>query len=528
MQGIRNKLCHTNNLVLLRINTLHRNQYSKQQNHDSDSDLEEEILPSIGEQFREEIKYLADRIIEYPQTIEKQEIIPLKMGGIRKHKESYNLLLFYLFKSKKFNTDLVPKILKEMEKSNITDPNHRTYRLVINGYFNKNEQAKALKLYNELQTKKIPSLFTVIAAVITKLCETNQIALALSFYSRLKKMNMTGTLKLYTSIIIALLKINKIERAQELFHEMKENQIKPDVELYTSFIYYLPKHKKRIYFNLFLEEKDLQPNTRIILIMLKVALESKNQVEITQLIDYAESHNVNSALIFNAIINERCKSGKYSTVEALIETMKSKNIELSSDTFNPIINSLVNDKKLVEALGIFQSLKNYNVVPCIFTFNIIIKGLCFHKKYSDVFHLIEQLQNEYRLSPNNVTFNTIIQAYCRDEDYDAAINTLNVMKKILIPDFNPYLSIIRAINLDKSLCDDDRVLLLLEAMKLEKIFITKQAHTFIKDSFQDKTSENYKKKAMQLLNSLPIKNQFAKKLLRNNTQKYNKSNLLSS
>ncbi|PKA48911.1 Putative pentatricopeptide repeat-containing protein [Apostasia shenzhenica] len=112
--------------------------------------------------------------------------------------------------------------------------------------------------------------------------------------------------------------------------------------------------------------------------------------------------------------------------------------ELNTDCFNALLRTLCQEKSMNDARNVYHSLKN-EFKPNLFTFNILLSGW----KSSEEAESFFKEMIELKVSPDLVTYNCMVEVYCKNRELNKAFKVLDEMRQREIsPDVITFTSII--------------------------------------------------------------------------------------
>eukprot|EP00903_Cladosiphon_okamuranus_P006597 g6444.t1 len=117
--------------------------------------------------------------------------------------------------------------------------------------------------------------------------------------------------------------------------------------------------------------------------------------------------------------------------QTLIEMMKSSNLkdQLDAFPFNTIIKGLMKTLQWEKALDLFRGMMYNNVKPNVMTFNTLMAGLNKARVPSITVGLYEEMMQVGGLLPDVYTYSSLVSAYARLGDVEAAVKVLSDMAK---------------------------------------------------------------------------------------------------
>ena len=215
------------------------------------------------------------------------------------------------------------------------------------------------------------------------------------------------------TIIDAFIRSNEIEKAWKIFGEMYKNQINPDNFTLSTLFRGIKSMDHYEYLikgiNLVKERSDC-----IDIILINVLLDACIKLKDSK--DFLD--------LFDSLIK-----GKFSNKENNI------NNEINHNNENYINN---NNNQII-------------IKPDLITYNTFIKGCTQLKLYDKVDYVFEHLiiNNDTKITPNDVTFNSLIDAYVRQNNMNKVFKLISTMQQYHIkPDNFTYTTIIKGLNKD--------------------------------------------------------------------------------
>ncbi|XP_057737153.1 putative pentatricopeptide repeat-containing protein At1g02420 [Arachis stenosperma] len=130
------------------------------------------------------------------------------------------------------------------------------------------------------------------------------------------------------------------------------------------------------------------------------------------------------------------------TVESF-KRLKKFVVEFDTDCFNALLRTLCQEKSMTDARNVYHGLK-HNFCPNLQTFNILLSGW---KTPEDAEGFFKEMR-EMGVKPDVVTYNCLVDVYCKGREMDKAYKLLDEMRgQDLSPDVITYTSIIGGLGL---------------------------------------------------------------------------------
>ena len=218
------------------------------------------------------------------------------------------------------------------------------------------------------------------------------------------------------TIIDAFIRSNEIEKAWKIFGEMYKNQINPDNFTLSTLFRGI---KTMDHYEYLIKGIDLvkERSDCIDIILINVLLDACIKLKDSK--DFLD--------LFDSLIK-----GKFCNKEI-------NNNEINHNNDNNNINN--NNQILVKTI----------IKPDLITYNTFIKGCTQLKLYDKVDYVFEHLiiNNDTNITPNDVTFNSLIDAYVRQNNMNKVFKLISTMQQYHIkPDNFTYTTIIKGLNKD--------------------------------------------------------------------------------
>lgn len=118
----------------------------------------------------------------------------------------------------------------------------------------------------------------------------------------------------------------------------------------------------------------------------------------------------------------------FETMDFWIQQMHKKGVRPDAQTYNIILNVWGSNKKLDKAKMAFQEMKAKGIAPTIATFNTLILWNTRLNRIKEVLEYYGMLLKEPNLKPNVITYNLVMEAHERNNDFDSAWTTYLQLK----------------------------------------------------------------------------------------------------
>ncbi|XAR72479.1 hypothetical protein NMG60_11019124 [Bertholletia excelsa] len=273
-------------------------------------------------------------------------------------------------------------------------------------------------------------------SIINALCKNGLIQPAEMFLSRILRSGFTLDVHIYTSLvgwmqsqqvtfsvlIHGLCEAFQIEEAFRMKQEMIDKGCLPSTRTYTILIKALCDIGSMDEALGLLNEmviKACKPNnhTYTVLIAMLCAegrIEEANGMFRAMLKDGL----LPGTVTYNALINGYCKEGKVESAFELLSVMERRNCKPNIRTYN----------ELMEALLLLRRLLDNGLLPDRVSYNILIDGFCREGQLRMAFNILNSMER-LDLEPDGVTYTTLIDGLCKQGRLDQANGILGLMMK---------------------------------------------------------------------------------------------------
>ncbi|KAJ3685924.1 hypothetical protein LUZ61_015088 [Rhynchospora tenuis] len=129
------------------------------------------------------------------------------------------------------------------------------------------------------------------------------------------------------------------------------------------------------------------------------------------------------SLLIKALIKQNRLDDALDTCHRVIDLGFSPDVH----TFNSLLNPLVKLGSLEECWDLYYQMKRVNVIPNTYTYNMLIRALCEGEDVIKAKEFLEEIEDEDGFSPDVVTYNTILNGYCKKRRLNAAFHLFDVM-----------------------------------------------------------------------------------------------------
>jgi len=195
-----------------------------------------------------------------------------------------------------------------------------------------------------------------------------------------------------------------------------------------------------------LKQHEVAP-TRITLGCMVEALASNNdpdgayEVIQTALTDPNTKGLVN-AVTYSSVLKSLNHKKRYGRVWEIYDEMIRDKVEFSTTTYNALLDVCARSGEICRAEPLLKQMADQGLVPSIITYSTVIKAYCASNQLQQAFKLFEEMKCNTDLTPDEVTFNTLLDGCARYGLYERGMQVLEEMRNMNITPSNYTLSVV--------------------------------------------------------------------------------------
>ncbi|KFK42357.1 hypothetical protein AALP_AA2G245700 [Arabis alpina] len=313
----------------------------------------------------------------------------------------------------------------------------------------------ARKLFDEMKANGHSPDSVAHNALLDGFCKLGRMVEAFELLRLFEKDGFVLGLRGYSSLIDGLFKARRYSEAFELYAIMLKKNIKPDVVLYTILIQGLSKAGKiddALKLLRSMSSKGIRPDTYCYNAVIK-ALCDKGLLEDGRSLqlEMSETESFPDAYTNTILICSMCRNGLVRKAEEIFQEIEKKGCSPSVATFNALIDGLCKSGELKEARLLLHKMEVGRPASLFLrlshsgnrNFDNMVESGSILKAYKDLAHLADSTGN----SPDIVTYNVLINGFCKEGNIDGAIKLLSVLQlKGLSPDSVTYNTLINGLH----------------------------------------------------------------------------------
>ncbi|KAE8690974.1 Detected protein of unknown function [Hibiscus syriacus] len=381
-----------------------------------------------------------------------------KAQGIDLDAGVYSIAILAAFRKPDLN--MAGELLREMQARGRV-PSEGTFTTVIGAFVKQGNLAEALRLKDEMLSSGKPLNVVVATSLMKGYCKQGDINGALDLFNKIKEDGVAPNKVTYTVLIEWCCRNRTVEKAYELYEEMKTMGLQPTgfnvnslirgflearslneasslfdeavesgiatVYTYNIFLYHFSKDGKvkeacglwqRMVTNGLVPSNVM--NNNVILAYCKVQNMDMAHTTFSEMIERGFKPN---AITYSMLIDVHFSKGDAERALDVFYEMVGVHIALSDYTFNIIVNGLskVGWCAMDSALRVYREMCESGISPNVITYTSMVNGLC----KSDNMDLALKMHYEMKskgLQLDVTAFNALIDGFCKKRDMVRAVS----------------------------------------------------------------------------------------------------------
>jgi len=317
----------------------------------------------------------------------------------------------------KTDVDRCWDVLKRMEALGLS-PNNVTCSILLKGVQKGMQEGYLQKVMKIIDAREVKDMDEVLLGSLYEACiRCGQVQYLLNYVKRLREESgfvQVRSAHTVGSIIRAYGAAEDVDGVWATWNEMKRKQIQP---------------------------------TRITLGCMVEALASNNDAEgayeiIQQALADPETATLVNAVTYSSVLKSFNHQKRFHRVWEVYEEMIKQKVEFSVTTYNALLDVCARSGEISRAEPLLKDMADQGVPPNIITYGTVIKAYCSANRLDQAFAVLEEMQKNTSLHPDEVTYNTLLDGCARYGLFDRGLEVLADMRRAGVPPSNYTLSVI--------------------------------------------------------------------------------------
>ncbi|CAN7041787.1 unnamed protein product [Brassica rapa subsp. trilocularis] len=364
---------------------------------------------------------------------------------------TFGVLMDGLYKKGRMND--AQKMFDDMTGRGIL-PDRVTYTILISGLCQRGSVEDARKLFHEMKEAGEAPDSVACNALLDGFCKLGRMVEAFQLLRMFEKDGFVLGLRGCSSLIDGLFRGGRYDEGFELYEIMLKKNIKPDVVLCTILIQGLSKAGKiedALKLLSSMPSQGIPPDTYCYNAVIKALCEQGLLEEARSLhLEMSETESFPDEFTQTILICSMCRNGLVRKAEEIFNEIEKRGCSPSVPSFNALIDGLCKSGELKEARLLLHKMEVGRPASLFLrlsysgnrSFDAMVESGSILKAYKDLAHLADAGN-----SPDIVTYNVLINGFCKAGDIDGALKLLNVLQlKGLSPDSVTYNTLINGLH----------------------------------------------------------------------------------
>ncbi|KAH0906676.1 LOW QUALITY PROTEIN: hypothetical protein HID58_038503 [Brassica napus] len=332
---------------------------------------------------------------------------------------------------------------------------------LIHRFVARGEMEKALEVLEMMMTTTSEDVNFVSSAVVSRFCRIGKPELALGFFeTAVKSEALSPSVVTYTTIVTALCQLGRVDEVRGLVRRLEEEEgegFEFDCVFYSNWIHgYL---KGGALMDALIQDREMVEkgiNRDVVSYSILIDWFSKEGrfEKAFGLLGKMMKEGIEPSLItFTAIMRGLCKRGRLEEAFRLFDRVLSMGMDVDEFVYVTLIDGVCRKGDLNRAFALLGDMEERGVKPSVLAYNAVINGLCRAGRVSEAdeiskgvlgdvvtytflligaygeAHVLYGAMPEMELTPDAVTYTTMIEGCCRAGQIEEALEVFDELRK---------------------------------------------------------------------------------------------------
>lgn len=149
-----------------------------------------------------------------------------------------------------------------------------------------------------------------------------------------------------------------------------------------------------------------------------------------------------NSVIYGSLLKGFCRQKRFERVWNIYEEMSAQKMEFSIVTYNSLIDACARSGQMHRVQPLLEGMASHGLEPNVITYSTVIKGYCSANRLDEAFELMEHMQQNGHLRPDEVTYNTLLDGCARYGLFDRGLAVIKEMSDAGVTPSNFTLSVV--------------------------------------------------------------------------------------
>lgn len=195
-----------------------------------------------------------------------------------------------------------------------------------------------------------------------------------------------------------------------------------------------------------MKENQVQPS-RITIGCMVEALASHGEADsalaiINEALADPQGKQLVNAVIYSSVLKSLSQHKQFDRVWSVYQEMLGQNIEFTVTTFNALLDACARSQEIHRAAPLLRAMSDQNITPNIITYGTVIKAYCAANQLDAAFQVFDDMQHTPNMVPDEVVYNTLIDGCARYGHFERGMKVIDTMRAAGIAASNFTLSLV--------------------------------------------------------------------------------------
>eukprot|EP01017_Pseudomicrothorax_dubius_P044136 TRINITY_DN7436_c0_g1_i1.p1 TRINITY_DN7436_c0_g1~~TRINITY_DN7436_c0_g1_i1.p1 ORF type:complete len:1144 (+),score=400.14 TRINITY_DN7436_c0_g1_i1:97-3528(+) len=376
----------------------------------------------------------------------------LKSSDIKPDNFTYTTMINGVKNTESPDLERALELFDEYKKVN--KPDQIIYNCLLDACINAGDFGKAHMLLEEMKRQGDSIRLDEITynTLIKGCCRSRRLMQAIAFYDEMKTIGILPNRITYNSLIDTCVKTKKMLIAWKFYEEMQRSEITPDNFTYSILINGVKSNntsKDELLRTLQLldsikDNASFKPDEILYNSLMDACVKFTEVDRALSLFAEMQARGVEpSSITYGILIKAYGKSNDLSRAFNVFELIKAKGLAINEVTYGCLLDACVKNDRIDLALNVVDKMKVDRITLNTILYTTLIKGFAKAGMLNEALNIFALMKESPKTAPNVITYNCILDACVKCENLPRAQEIFADMERTLTPDLITYSTIIK-------------------------------------------------------------------------------------
>jgi len=155
-----------------------------------------------------------------------------------------------------------------------------------------------------------------------------------------------------------------------------------------------------------------------------------------------QSKDLVNAVIYSSVLKTFSQDKQFDRVWSVYQEMLDRKIEFTVTTFNALLDACARSQEIHRAAPLLRAMSDQNITPNIITYGTVIKAYCAANQLDAAFQVFDDMQQTPNMAPDEVVYNTLLDGCARYGRFERGMKVIDTMRAAGISASNFTLSLV--------------------------------------------------------------------------------------